>query len=230
MWDFAGSTVVHSTGAWLALMGAIFLGPRIGKYTKDGKVNPIPGHSIPMAALGVFILWLGWFGFNPGSTMAADARHRPHRHDDQHGRRHRRHRRDGPLVAAVQEGRHQHDAQRRPGRPGGDHRPLRLRRAVVGGGHRPDRRPGWSSGRSSSSTRSASTTRSAPSRSTASAAPSGRSCSASSPRTASPPARPATACSSAAGPSLLIHQLIGVAAVFGFCVVGRRRSSSAASS
>jgi Amt family ammonium transporter len=71
MWDFAGSTVVHSTGAWLALMGALFIGPRIGKYTKDGKVNPIPGHSIPMAALGVFILWLGWFGFNPGSTMAA---------------------------------------------------------------------------------------------------------------------------------------------------------------
>ncbi|MEW4568233.1 ammonium transporter [Tautonia sp. JC769] len=71
MWDFAGSTVVHSTGAWLAMMGALFLGPRIGKFTKDGKVNPIPGHSIPMAALGVFILWLGWFGFNPGSTMAA---------------------------------------------------------------------------------------------------------------------------------------------------------------
>ncbi|RUL87449.1 ammonium transporter [Tautonia sociabilis] len=71
MWDFAGSTVVHSTGAWLALMGALFIGPRIGKYTKEGKVNPIPGHSIPMAALGVFILWLGWFGFNPGSTMAA---------------------------------------------------------------------------------------------------------------------------------------------------------------
>ena len=71
MWDFAGSTVVHSTGAWLALMGALFLGPRIGKYARDGKVKAIPGHSMPMAALGVFILWLGWFGFNPGSTMAA---------------------------------------------------------------------------------------------------------------------------------------------------------------
>ncbi len=69
--DFAGSTVVHSTGAWLALMGTLFLGPRIGRYSKSGQINPIPGHSIPMAALGVFILWLGWFGFNPGSTMGA---------------------------------------------------------------------------------------------------------------------------------------------------------------
>ena len=72
MWDFAGSTVVHSTGAWMALVGAVVIGPRIGKYTKDKRPLAIPGHSIPMAALGVFILWLGWFGFNPGSTMAAD--------------------------------------------------------------------------------------------------------------------------------------------------------------
>ena len=72
MWDFAGSTVVHSTGGWMALVGAMILGPRIGKFTKDGRINAIPGHSLPMAALGVFILWLGWFGFNPGSTMAAD--------------------------------------------------------------------------------------------------------------------------------------------------------------
>ncbi|QDU94973.1 ammonium transporter [Lignipirellula cremea] len=68
--DFAGSTVVHSIGGWCALAGAIVIGPRIGKYSKDGKVNPIPGHNIPLAALGVFILWLGWFGFNPGSTTA----------------------------------------------------------------------------------------------------------------------------------------------------------------
>jgi Amt family ammonium transporter len=68
--DFAGSTVVHSIGGWAALAGAIVLGPRLGKYTKDGKINPIPGHSIPLAALGMFILWLGWFGFNPGSTTA----------------------------------------------------------------------------------------------------------------------------------------------------------------
>ncbi|MCC9605441.1 ammonium transporter [Blastopirellula sp. JC732] len=68
--DFAGSTVVHSVGGWAALAGAIVIGPRIGKYTADGKIKPIPGHNIPLAALGVFILWLGWFGFNPGSTTA----------------------------------------------------------------------------------------------------------------------------------------------------------------
>lgn len=67
--DFAGSTVVHSIGGWAALAGAIVLGPRLGKYVK-GKSLPIPGHNIPLAALGVFILWLGWFGFNPGSTTA----------------------------------------------------------------------------------------------------------------------------------------------------------------
>jgi Amt family ammonium transporter len=69
--DFAGSTVVHSVGGWAALAGVLVLGPRIGKYGKDGRVNPIPGHSMTSAALGVLILWLGWFGFNPGSTMAA---------------------------------------------------------------------------------------------------------------------------------------------------------------
>jgi Amt family ammonium transporter len=69
--DFAGSTVVHSVGGWAALAGVIVLGPRIGKYAKDGKVRPIPGHNMTSAALGVLILWLGWFGFNPGSTMAA---------------------------------------------------------------------------------------------------------------------------------------------------------------
>ncbi len=69
--DFAGSTVVHSVGGWAALAGTIVLGPRLGKYTKQGHVRPILGHNIPMAAVGVFILWLGWFGFNPGSTTAA---------------------------------------------------------------------------------------------------------------------------------------------------------------
>lgn len=67
--DFAGSTVVHSVGGWAALAGVIVLGPRLGKFGKDGKVHPIPGHSMTSAALGVLILWLGWFGFNPGSTM-----------------------------------------------------------------------------------------------------------------------------------------------------------------
>ena len=70
--DFAGSTVVHSVGAWVGLAGAIVLGPRIGKYGKDGKVRPILGHNLALGALGVFILWLGWFGFNPGSTTTAD--------------------------------------------------------------------------------------------------------------------------------------------------------------
>jgi Amt family ammonium transporter len=68
--DFAGSTVVHSVGGWAALAGAIMLGARKGKYGKDGSIRAIPGHSIPLAALGVFILWLGWFGFNPGSTTS----------------------------------------------------------------------------------------------------------------------------------------------------------------
>ncbi|PKM87398.1 MAG: ammonium transporter [Firmicutes bacterium HGW-Firmicutes-12] len=70
MVDFAGSTVVHSVGGWAALVGAYLLGPRIGKYTKDGKPNAIPGHNITLGALGVFILWFGWFGFNPGSTVS----------------------------------------------------------------------------------------------------------------------------------------------------------------
>ncbi|MBX0327170.1 ammonium transporter [Oscillochloris sp. ZM17-4] len=68
--DFAGSTVVHSVGGWAALMGALILGPRLGKYAPDGTVKTIPGHNMALAALGVFILWLGWFGFNPGSQLA----------------------------------------------------------------------------------------------------------------------------------------------------------------
>nr|WP_093036783.1 ammonium transporter [Roseovarius azorensis] len=68
--DFAGSTVVHSVGGWAALAGAIILGPRIGKYGKDGKVHPIPGSNLALATLGMFILWLGWFGFNGGSQLA----------------------------------------------------------------------------------------------------------------------------------------------------------------
>ena len=68
--DFAGSTLVHSTGGWAALMGAILLGARAGKYGPDGQVNPMPGSSMPLATLGTFILWLGWFGFNGGSQLA----------------------------------------------------------------------------------------------------------------------------------------------------------------
>jgi len=70
--DFAGSTIVHSVGGWAALMGAIIVGPRIGKFGPDGKPRAIPGHNIIMAITGVFILFVGWFGFNPGSQLAAD--------------------------------------------------------------------------------------------------------------------------------------------------------------
>ena len=69
--DFAGSTVVHSVGGWAALAGVLILGARTGKY-RDGKIFPIPGHNMTSATLGALVLWLGWFGFNPGSTMAAD--------------------------------------------------------------------------------------------------------------------------------------------------------------
>ena len=71
--DFAGSTVVHSVGGFSALAGALILGPRLGKYNKDKSSNAIPGHSIPLAALGVLILWFGWFGFNPGSTLSGSS-------------------------------------------------------------------------------------------------------------------------------------------------------------
>jgi Amt family ammonium transporter len=71
-WDFAGSTVVHSVGGWAALAGILVLGPRLGKYGPGGRVNGIPAHSMTSGVIGCFVLWLGWFGFNPGSTMAAD--------------------------------------------------------------------------------------------------------------------------------------------------------------
>jgi Amt family ammonium transporter len=71
-YDFAGSTLVHSVGGWAALIAIYLLGARIGKFGKDGKPNAIPGHNIPLAAAGVLILWLGWFGFNGGSVLSAD--------------------------------------------------------------------------------------------------------------------------------------------------------------
>jgi len=71
MFDFAGSTVVHSVGGWAGLAGILVLGPRIGKYAPDGTVRPIPGHNLTAATIGCFVLWFGWFGFNPGSTMGA---------------------------------------------------------------------------------------------------------------------------------------------------------------
>lgn len=71
-YDFAGSTLVHSVGGWAALIAVYLLGARIGKFGKDGKSHAIPGHNIPLATAGVFILWLGWFGFNGGSVLSAD--------------------------------------------------------------------------------------------------------------------------------------------------------------
>ena len=71
-YDFAGSTLVHSVGGWAALVAIFLLGPRIGKFGADGKINAIPGHNIPLATAGVLILWLGWFGFNGGSVLSAD--------------------------------------------------------------------------------------------------------------------------------------------------------------
>jgi Amt family ammonium transporter len=71
MIDFSGSTVVHSVGGWVSLAGVLVLGPRLGRYNRDGSVNVIPGHNIPLVALGVFILWFGWFGFNTGNTLSA---------------------------------------------------------------------------------------------------------------------------------------------------------------
>lgn len=70
MLDFAGSAVVHSLGGWAALAAVIVLGPRTGRFNKDGSINVMPGHNLPLAALGAFILWFGWFGFNPGSTLS----------------------------------------------------------------------------------------------------------------------------------------------------------------
>ena len=67
--DFAGSTVVHSVGGWAALVAAVMLGPRRGKFNADGSVNQLPGHSMPLGFLGVMILWIGWYGFNAGSTL-----------------------------------------------------------------------------------------------------------------------------------------------------------------
>ena len=71
-YDFAGSTLVHSVGGWAALVAVWLLGARIGKFKKDGSIGAIPGHNMPFATAGVFILWLGWFGFNGGSVLSAD--------------------------------------------------------------------------------------------------------------------------------------------------------------
>lgn len=71
-YDFAGSTLVHTVGGWAALASMLVLGPRRGKYLSDGRIKPIPGHSLPLATIGVLLLWFGWFGFNGGSVLSAD--------------------------------------------------------------------------------------------------------------------------------------------------------------
>jgi ammonium transporter, Amt family len=78
--DFAGSTVVHFVGGCSALVGAYFVGPRVGKYNEDGSANAIPGHNVTLGALGVFILWFGWFGFNGGSTLSGSDPDLGHNH------------------------------------------------------------------------------------------------------------------------------------------------------
>ena len=113
--DFAGDAAVHSVGGWAALAGALLLGPRIGKYDKDGKAQAIPGHNMSLAVIGLFVLWLGWFGFNPGSTMSFQhPAHRRGAHLHHH------------LVDRDWQARPGHDHQRLSGRPGGNHRQLRL--------------------------------------------------------------------------------------------------------
>ena len=142
--DFAGSSVVHMTGGVTALAGAIVLGPRIGKYNKDGSANAIPGHNIPMVVLGTLILAFGWFGFNGGSTLAlADGtdRQRLRLHDARLGGRvlHR----DALHVVRLRQAGSHDGLQRHAGRPCGDHRPLRLRQPARGRHHRGDRRASW---------------------------------------------------------------------------------------
>ena len=118
MQDFAGSTVVHYQGALAALAGALILGPRIGKFGTDGRANPIPGHNIPFAVLGTIILWFGWFGFNPGSTLERRLRRlrllRLRRPDDQHRRRRRCGHRHVRRLGTARQARHLDDAERHP--------------------------------------------------------------------------------------------------------------------
>ena len=128
--DFAGSSVVHMTGGFAGLAGAIVLGPRIGKFRRDGAIGLLPGHNLPMAIVGTLILAFGWFGFNAGSTLAGFRS--AHRRDrGQHdagvgGRRAFWH----PLsLAAPQQARHCDSLQRLARRAGRDHRAVRLRHA-----------------------------------------------------------------------------------------------------
>ncbi len=141
MQDFAGSTVVHYQGALAALAGALLLGPRIGKFGRDGRANPIPGHNMPYAVLGTIILWFGWFGFNPGSTLGVVSGDRDRllrlrgAHDEPRGRR-RRCRWDCERMADPAEAGRLDDAERRARRARRDHRGVRIRRSLGGRGDR----------------------------------------------------------------------------------------------
>ena len=150
--DFAGSSVVHLVGGVAALAGAIVIGPRIGKYTKTGESMPMPGHDLPMALAGTFILAFGWFGFNPGLDAG---RQRPadRRGRDQHdaGRHGRRGRGDVLRVEAARQAGSEHVVQRPARRAGRDHRAVRVRQLRVGGDHRRDRRRARRRSRCSSS-------------------------------------------------------------------------------
>ena len=139
--DFAGSGVVHAMGGIIGLAGAIVIGPRIGKYV-DGKPQAMPGHNVPMVVLGTFILAFGWFGFNPGSTLAG---HRPahqlRRREHDAREHHRRDRGDARrCMVEGPEARPDDALQRHARRAGRDHRAVRLRRSVGGGADRRDRR------------------------------------------------------------------------------------------
>ena len=230
-WDFAGSTVVHSIGAWAALAGVIVLGPRIGKFGKDGRAHAIPGHNMTSAFAGALILWLGWFGFNPGSTMAADPMSISHivvttNMSAAAGALWQR-----PRIAWVMLGKP--DLGMTINGALGGLVGITAGCAFVSIGsslhHRRHRRSDHRVSACCFSTRSRSTTRSARSPCTAWVASAARWLSASSPRTPSPPARPATASSSAAASRFCGNQLIGVAAVGAAvfaCLAGRLVRSS----
>ena len=212
-------------------MGALILGPRIGKYGADGKPRTIPGHSIPFAILGCFILLVGWYGFNPGSWLAADAVIGKIAVNTTLAGGRRRGRGDDHHVAQVRQARRQHDRQRPARRPRRRHRRLLGRRTDRCRRHRRDRRSASSSSRCCSSTGSASTTRSAPSASTASAARSARSRSGCSP-TSTPRSRAALSKKGlfyGGGADQLVSQVIGVVVDRGLRRSPPRRSCSSSS-
>jgi hypothetical protein len=139
--DFAGSSVVHMVGGMAALAGAIVLGPRLGKYTKSGESVAMPGHDIPMALAGTFILAFGWFGFNPGSTLAGwRPSHRGRRDEYDAGRDRRRRLCDVLCVEAPRQTRPEHAGERHAGRTRCHHGSMCVRQQRLGGDHRRHRR------------------------------------------------------------------------------------------